>query len=368
MNLSSEDLDAAKYTKRKRVAGVSGLLLNTVLILLMLLLGVFDKLENFSYSITSNSYAAFLIFAVSAMAILSIAGFPLSFYRSYLLEHKFGLSNQTLSGYLLENIKGMFVAAILGLPVLLLFYFSIRNFQENWWLVFGLFILAVNILLNYIAPVLILPLFYKLTPIEDERINSAINDVSDKAGIHPNGIFSFNMSKNTKKVNAAFTGLGRSKRIILADNLLREFEDDEIAVVYAHEAGHYYHNHLVKLMAFSVILTFAVFFLSSFSYNAFIGYFNYNSPYDISALPALGLILGAVSLLLSPLGNILSRKYEYEADRFALRTTLNKSAFISAMKKLAQLNLAETSPNKVIEFLFHTHPSIHKRIRVAEDS
>jgi len=175
------------------------------------------------------------------------------------------------------------------------------------------------------------------------------------------------MSKNTKKANAAFTGIGKSKRIILGDTLLKNFSPEEIETVFAHEMGHYKKRHIMKLMTVSVVMTFAGLYLTSLAYSNSLNTFGFNSVSEIAALPLLFIYLSLFGLITSPISNILSRKFEWEADTFAIETTRDKGAFISAMEKLADQNLADKTPNKIIEFLFHSHPSIDKRIKFAED-
>jgi STE24 endopeptidase len=297
--------------------------------------------------------------------ITSAADFPLSFYSGYIDEHMYGLSNHSLSSYFFERLKSLLIGALIGMPVLLVFYFILKTFPHDWWLVFGLFIFGFSFVLNRLFPVLILPLFHKLVPIENPDLSGAIDRISQKAGVNVNGVFSFDMSKNTKKVNAAFTGIGKSKRIILGDTLISNFSNDEVVTVFAHEAGHYFHKHVLKLTLLSVAVTFGGLFLTSVLYALLVKQFGFAGPASLAALPLLSLLLGTYGFVTAPVSNIVSRKFEVEADAFALQATRDKEAFISTMNKLADYNLSEKSPNRFIEFLFHSHPSIEKRIQFA---
>jgi len=263
-------------------------------------------------------------------------------------------------------MKGLAVGLVLGIPLLLAFYYILRNFGNNWWLVLGIFIFFFSVIIGRIAPVLIMPLFYKFKPIENESLKRRISDLCEKANVKIKGIFVFDMSKNTKKANAAFTGLGKSKRIILGDTLIEKFSEEEIEVVFAHEIGHYKKKHIYKLMTFSTIMTFAGLYITSVLYSNSLAYFKFNSIYEIAALPLMALLLSLYGLITTPISNFLSRKYEWQADTFALDTSLNREAFISSMEKLAVHNLADKTPNKIIEFLFHSHPSLSKRIEFAK--
>jgi STE24 endopeptidase len=358
---------AKKYSRTHQVLSVIETILFFSIIIFLLFSGLSKDIENISYNYSSNAYIALLIFIGIIGIAESVINFPLDFYSGYILEHKYNLSNQTIFKYFLEKAKGTAVGLVIGLPVILIFYFILINFENYWWLILGLFMFFFSVILARIAPVLIFPLFYKFKPVDDESLNKKIMSICDKTGIKIKGIFVFDMSKNTKKANAAFTGIGKSKRIILGDTLVDKFNEDEIESVFAHEAGHFKKKHILKSMLLSTILTFAGLYITSIFYKSSLNYFGFSNTYDISALPLLALFLSLYGLITTPLASILSRKYEWEADTFALETTGNNDAFISAMEKLAEQNLADKEPNKIIEFLFHSHPSLKKRIDFARN-
>ena len=361
-----KNLKAKKYAKTKRIISFASTGIMFAVLLILVFTGLSKEISELANSISSNPYLALLLFAGIIGLGESIITFPLSFFSGYILEHKYELSNQTIGAYLLENIKGMAVGLVLGIPLLLGFYFILMNTGEWWWLVLAVMMFLVSVVLGRLAPVLIFPLFYKFTPIEEGTLKERILTICDKAGVKVEGIFTFNMSKNTKKANAAFTGTGKSKRIILGDTLIDNFTADEIEYVFAHELGHYAKKHISKLIFTSTLSTFLGLFLTAKLYEATIGWFGYNSVYDLAALPLLVLYLSIYGLITTPINSILSRKYEYEADSYALETTGNRYALVSTMEKLAEQNLSERSPNKVIEFLFHSHPSVEKRIEFAK--
>lgn len=366
-NVLGVDALSKKYSRTKRILSVAGSVISTSIIIAILATGFSRELEEISKSISPNEYGALVIFLLIISAITGVAGFPISFYGGYVLEHKYSLSNQSISAYFLESLKSTAIGLIIGVPVLIAFYFILKTFPDKWWLIFGTFMFLLSFVLGRLAPVLILPLFYKLIPVTDPVLSGFINEISASAGVNVNGVYTFDMSKNTNKVNAAFTGIGKSKRILLGDTLINKFTPDEIRTVFAHEAGHYFHKHIIKLTIISAALTFTGLYLTSLAYDHLVSYYSFESASSLAALPLLGLLLGAYGLITSPIGNIISRKFEWEADTFALKTTGDNNAFISAMEKLAVSNLADRSPNKVIEFLFHSHPSIEKRIQFAKN-
>ena len=358
---------AKKYSKINQIISLSETVIFFAITVIFIAGGYSKEVKELAFSFTTNDYAAVLIFFGIFGIIQSVITFPLSFYSDYTLEHKYGLSNQTIPGYFKEKIKGMLIGLLLGIPLLLIFFFIIKNYSESWWLILGAVMFFFSVIIGRLAPTLIMPLFYKFKPLENEEIKQKILSLCEKTGVRIQGIFEFNMSKNTKKANAAFTGIGKSKRIILGDTLLKNFSPEEIETVFAHEMGHYKKRHIMKLMTVSVFMTFAGLYLTSLAYSNSLNTFGFNSVSEIAALPLLFIYLSLFGLITSPISNILSRKFEWEADTFAIETTRDREAFISSMEKLADQNLADKTPNKIIEFLFHSHPSIDKRIKFAED-
>lgn len=358
---------ARKYSRINQTISIVETLIFFIILLVLILSGLSKYISYVSSQISSNPYFAFLIFVGITGLLESIIDFPLDLYSGYILEHKYNLSNQTLFKYFFEKAKSLLVGMVIGIPLLLIFYYVLVKFDNNWWLVFYVALSLFSLILGVLAPVLILPIFYKFKPIENESLKNRILGLCSKLGVKIKGIYVFDMSKNTKKANAAFTGLGKSKRIIIGDTLIEKFTEDEIESVFAHEVGHYLHRHIKKQMSLSSIITFFGLYFTALVYNHLLIIFNFSSVYDLAALPLLTLLIGIYSLFTKPISNIYSRKHEKEADKFALDITGNNEAFISAMEKLAEQNLADKTPNKVIEFLFHSHPSLQKRIEFARN-
>ena len=357
---------AKKYSRIHQVLEICETVLFYIILLILIFSGLSIRVQDIVYSFTVNPYLALLIFTAIIGIAEGIINFPINFYSDYILEHKYNLSNQTIFIYFKEKAKGLAVSLVLGIPLILAFFYILRNFGNNWWLVLGIFIFFFSVIIGRLAPTLIMPIFYKFKPIENDSLRQRIADLCEKTGVKVKGIFVFDMSKNTKKANAAFTGLGKSKRIILGDTLIEKFSDEEIEVVFSHEIGHYKKKHIVKLMTLSTVMTFAGLYITSVLYSKSLSFFHFNSIYELAALPLMALFLSLFGLITTPISNILSRKYEWQADTFALETSLNKDAFISSMEKLAEQNLSDKTPNRIIEFLFHSHPSLSKRIEFAK--
>ncbi len=353
------------YNRIKLRLSIIDLVLDLLLITLLAFSGIAVFIAGIS-AVAGNIYINFLVFMLIIGLGFSVIGLPFEFYGSFVVEHKFGLSNQTFLKWLWEKTKSSMLSIVIGVPVSLVFYFLIRSMGDKWWLYFAGFIFLISVFFARIAPVVIFPLFYKFTKLEDGEIKEKVEKILSDVKINITGIYSFNMSKDTKKANAGFTGLGKSKRIILSDTLLEKFTSDEIATVFAHEAGHYKHRHIVKNIMFSTVVIFASFYICSILHSITIRSMGFVNVYDLAALPALVFYLTLSGLILMPLTNFISRKYEFQADEYALRTTGDLNSFVSTMEKLAEINLADKEPHPVVEFFLYSHPSIKRRIEAAK--
>lgn len=353
-----------EYNKIKVCISIADIFIDITLLAVLAFSGISVFIAEMA-NVTGSEYLNFILFIFLIGVIFSVTGFPLSFYGSFILEHRFGLSNQTVLKWFRERAKSSLVGALIGIPVAVTFYFLLKSAGDLWWFYFSIFIFFVSVFLAKIAPVVIFPIFYKFRELDNEQLKMRLKGILENVNIDIKGIFSFNMSKDTKKANAGFTGLGKSKRIILSDTLLENFSEDEIAVVFAHEAGHYKYRHIVKNILLSTVIIFATFFICGNLYALTIENMGYEKIYDFAALPVLVFYLTLFSLVVMPLTNFISRKYEFEADRYALEVTGDIESFTSTMEKLAAQNLADREPHPVVEFIFYSHPSIKRRIAAA---
>ena len=359
-------MNAKKYNNIKLGIGIGKSVVSFVLILCFVSLGYSQQLVSYLETIVSGDYLILILFTVVTSIFLSLLFFPVKYFVEYHLEHKYQLSNQSISAWLWEDTKGLFVGILIGFPILLAFYFSIRTFEELWWLPFSLLMFVISVILAKIVPIIILPIFYKIESLENEDLKSTILALAKDVGMKVENIYSFNMSKNTKKANAAFTGLGKTKRILLGDTLLNEYSNDEIETVIAHELGHYKHKHIVKNIFISTVSSFLMFFLMATLYDLSLSWFEFSARTEIAALPLLTLWGMLVGLILTPIGNIISRKFEYEADNFAIKSTNKKDAFIETLNKLTEQNMGDVEPHPLVEWFFYSHPSIKKRVAYIE--
>jgi len=315
-----------------------------------------------AHDLSPNYFIAVGLYFIMFSAYLFVLAFPLSYYGSFVVEHRFGLSNQTFIEWLKEGIKKEVLSIAFGLILVEGLYFFIRVAPTRWWLWAWGFLFLFKIVIGHLFPVLIVPLFYKYSPIADQALYDRILAFVSKHGPKVKGIFSLNLSKTTKKANAAFCGLGSTKRVILSDTLLEKFTPDEIEMVLAHEIGHFRMKHLLKGIAFESVLLFVGFYFLYLLLHSLSTHFGFSGQEDIAAFPVLYLIFFVSGLIFLPVQNSFSRMMEHAADDYAVRTATVKDAFASTMNKLADINLADRDPHPVIEFFLYSHPSISRRL------
>lgn len=292
---------------------------------------------------------------------------PLGYYGGFVLPRRFGQSNQTLKDWIVDQLKGLAIGAPIGLILLELLYLALRLAGDAWWLWAAGGLLLFNVILSNLAPVLIMPLFNKYVPLGDEHkdLEERLLNLARRANTKVRGVFKFDMSKRTKAANAALTGIGSTRRIILGDTLINEFTPDEIETVLAHELGHHVHKDIPFLIISGTLLVTIGLFIASQTMDYAVNVFSFTSIADPAAFPALTLILGAYGLLVQPLENALSRWRESMADDYALRSTGKGEAFASAFTRLANQNLGEIDPEKWVVFMFYSHPPLGERIAKA---
>jgi STE24 endopeptidase len=302
----------------------------------------------------------------SGYALLSL---PLSFYSGYLLPLRFGQSTQGVRGWAIDQVKGAVLGGSLGLAALVVVYAILRAFPESWWLWAAGLLLLFNMVMGILAPVLIYPLFYHFSPLSEEHAGLAerLTRLSEQAGARVQGVYAFDMSRRTRAANAALTGLGATRRIILGDTLLREFTPDEIETILAHELGHHVHRDIPFAIAFETLTTLLGLYLTALALNWGAGAFGLQGIGDIAGLPLFLLVMGLFGLVTMPLSNAFSRWRERLADRYALEMTRKPQAFASAMTRLANQNLAQIDPEPWVEFLLYSHPALAKRIKMARE-
>ncbi|NJD60325.1 MAG: peptidase [Anaerolineales bacterium] len=359
---------AKEYARLNRRLMVVDMVITAIYFLAWLVLGWSGALKDWLMQYTSNEWLLVFLFVLSIGGILFLINLPLSYYQGFILPHRYELSTQTVRGWVIDQVKGILVGGVLGLIVLEIIYAVLRAYPTYWWLIAAAILLIFNVILANLAPTLLMPLFNKFTPLGEEHAELAerLVQLAKRSGTYVRGVFSFDMSRRTKEANAGLTGLGNSRRIIIGDTLLKEFSSDEIETIMAHELGHQVNKDIPLSIIFGSITTLVGLYLASLALNWGVSAFGFSSSGDIAAFPLFVLVLGVFGLVSMPLENGFSRWRESKADQYALALTLNGSAFASALRRLANQNLADADPEPWVEWLLYSHPAIGKRIAMAE--
>jgi STE24 endopeptidase len=359
--------EVRRYNRIRRWLGIAEFLLGLALLVVLLITGWTDWLRDLAYRGAFQSYALAVFFYVLMLVLLSkVVGLGLDYY-GFRLEHRYQLSNQKLRDWIWDEVKGLLVTAVLAALLVELLYFIIRQFPQHWWVLAWAGFLGIAVLLAQLAPVLLFPIFYKFEPLQDEDLKSRLVRLGERAGTRVRGVYKWHLSEKSKKANAALTGLGNTRRIILADTLLENYSADEIEAVLAHELGHHVHKHILKSIGVQAVVTFVGFWAANWTLHYAINRWHiFETLSDFANLPLLVLTFTVLSFVLMPALNAFSRFHERQADRYAFENIGGIDPFISSMNKLADQNLAERTPSPWVEWWFHSHPAIARRIAAAE--
>ncbi|HRJ75497.1 MAG TPA: M48 family metallopeptidase [Anaerolineales bacterium] len=359
---------AKQYSRIKRRLWLVDTIFGAVYALAWLFFGWSISIREWLMTITTNDWLLVALYIAVFGGIYAILNLPLGYYSGFILPHRFGQSNQNFKDWVIDQFKGLAIGAPLGLILLELLYLALRLTGNFWWLWAAGGLLLFNVILSNLAPILIMPLFNKYVPLSDEHkeLEQRLLTLAKNANTKVQGVFKFDMSKRTKAANAALTGIGNTRRIILGDTLINEFTLDEVETVLAHELGHHVNKDIPFLIISGTLLTTLGLFIASLALDYAVTFFSFQSISDIAAFPALMLILSAYGLLTSPLENALSRWRENMADDYALSSTKKGEAFASAFTRLANQNLGEIDPEKWVVFMFYSHPPLGERIEKAK--
>lgn len=367
LNLEPASPEVKRYQSEKRVASIASLGVSLIFLTVMALLLGQRLDEALRPWLGDNRWLRLAAFGAVFAAGMELLTLPLDFYSGFILEHRYQLSNQTIRGWVWRHVKSYLLGGPLGLAMLCGLYALIWNGGAYWWLWAAAGWLVVTLVLGRLLPVLILPLFYKVTRLDDAALLQRLQRLADGTGLGVEGVYRLHLSEETKKANAALAGLGRSRRVLLGDTLLDQFTPEEIEVVFAHEVGHHVHRHLRKMIVASVVLTAGGLWLVDTALRGLapsLGYAGFDDP---AALPLLLLVLTLFGLLLSPLQNAVSRFFERQCDWYALQRTHMADAYRSAFAKLARLNKSDPDPHPLVVWLWYDHPPIRQRLAMASE-
>ena len=366
---------ACNYARTRRRLWAMKLLINGLYLSLWIGLGWTIQVRQVLVPCFDQDHLAILLtwqielvlLALILFGFLILITLPLDFYSSFVLPHHYGLSTQKLRGWFGDLIKGGALAGLLGLPLLVALYSALRFAPTTWWIwAAGGYILFTAILAA-VAPVLLMPIFFKFKPLGEEHVELAdrLIRLAQDAGTHVQSVFTFDMSRRTHAANAALVGLGRTRRILLGDTLLSEFTTDEIETILAHELAHHVHRDIPFSLLAQGLFSLVAFYLTGLSLDWAVAHSTLTGPAVPAGLPMRVLTLGVISFLTMPLTNAFSRWRESMADDYALKITRKPEPFASAMIRLANQNLAEADPQRWVVLLLQSHPPLSSRIEKA---
>ena len=379
MTVTSVELDLDRQQKAKEYArirrrlsyitiaiGVIG-----IFILLFTNLGTWlgDQLQALSWQPVAGWFPIqILVYFLILILAYEIITAPIAYYSGFVLPHRYGLSTMSLKSWLGDLFKGLALSLVLEILVIEFVYLLLALQPQTWWLWVALAMLFFSVVMANLAPVLIFPIFYKFTPLPEGDLAKRLLALAERAHTRVRGVFTMHMSNKTTAANAALMGLGNTRRIVIGDTMLDRYTPDEIEVVLAHELGHHVHHDIWKLIISQSILTLGGLYLVNVVLHWAVDTQHiYTSLADPATIPLLLALMGVFGLIVMPIGNALSRAIEYQADEYALQSTKMVEPFKSAMTRLANQNLSDVEPSPIIEFLFHDHPSINKRLKHADN-
>jgi STE24 endopeptidase len=359
--------EARRYNRLHRWLEFSDVGLGLAFLLVLLLTGWNSLLRDWAYSAAFQNYTfSVFIYVFLLMLVAKLLGLALDYY-GLRLERRFKLSTQKTRAWVWDQVKEFLVGLAFAAIVAELLYFTIRVSPQHWWLIAWALFMVLFVVLAQIAPLVLFPIFYKFEPLENDDLKNRLVRLSERAGTKVRGIYKWHLSEKSNKANAALTGLGATRRIILADTLLDHYSADEIEAVLAHELGHHVHRHILKSILVQALVTLGGFWAANYVLHFAIEQWGmFDTLSDYSNLPLLVLLATVLSLLLMPALNAYSRFNERQADRYAFESIRSVQPFISSMNKLAAQNLAERTPSRWVEWLFHSHPAISRRVAAAE--
>jgi STE24 endopeptidase len=368
---------AVRYHRLKRSAGAAATLVAAVLLATLIVTGASARFRDLASaaiprtqasSSASSSPVTIGIYVLLLCAIWQGVALPVAYYSGVVLERRYGLSSESTAHWLRDYAKAALLSTVVAVAAAEFLYWTIRRWPQHWWVAAAFGCGCAVLLLARAAPVVLLPLFYRFTPLERPPLQARLRALSDRAGMPVLGVYEWGLGDKTRRANAALVGVGGTRRILLSDTLLAGYSDDEIEVILAHELAHHAHRDVLKAVAAQTGLL-----LLGFAAGAWVvkaggrmeGTMGFTGAGDVAALPLLLLAGGAVSVAMTPLIHALSRFHERRADAFALRLTGRPADFISAMRRLGVQNLVEPQPSRAIVWLFYSHPPIEERIERA---
>lgn len=363
---------ATRYQRLKRHAALVSLAATSTLLVMFVSTGGSTWLRSAAQSGALfvpddvRATVTVLLYVVALLGLTETISVPAAYYSGFVLETRYGLSNQPRHAWFRDQLKSFLLKVIVATTSAAILYGLIRRFPTGWWLPAGAIFSALIVALTGLAPVWLLPVFYRLKPLDRESLRARLLSLTDRAGARVLDVYEWGLGDKTRKANAALAGLWKSRRILVSDTMLTAYSDEEIEVVLAHEIAHHTHGDIWKGLLLESAVVFAGLFSASRALARVVQPLALEGPSDVAGLPVIVLSIGAVSCAAIPAAFAISRATERRADREALRLTQNPAAFISAISRLGSQSLAEQHPSRFVQWLFYSHPPVRDRIAAAQ--
>lgn len=358
---------AKELAKISRIISIFSLVFSFIYLFFAISSGWSVSLRNYVQTMSDVWFWQISLYCLIFFGAISVITYPVSFYEEYWLQKKFGLLKQNLSSFLIDELKKIFLSVIIGIPLIYLIYQTLKWQGEHWWIMVSIGYLVLSLIAMVIVPVVIMPMFAKYTPVEDNALLETLSNLAKKSNTEIKGIFRWGLNEKTNQANAALTGFGKTRRIIISDTMLDNYTSEEIETVLAHEIGHHVNKDIFRMLTIGTLITSISLYLSHLILKKTSILWGLQGLSDFANLPLLLIVLTFISLLIMPLINGYSRYREMQADLYSFKITDKPMVLAGALKKLANQNLSDASPPKIVEFIFYSHPSINNRIKFAEE-
>jgi STE24 endopeptidase len=363
---SEKQQKAKKLAKISRIISIGEMLFSFAYFIFALLSGLSVNIREYTLSVTNIWFFQIGLYCLIFFGIPSVITYPLSLYEGYFLQKKYNLLTQNFIGWFADEAKKLFLSLIIGVPLIALIYQALKWQGDNWWIAVSIGYFILSVIAMIIVPVLIMPMFAKYTPVEDPELLDILSGLAKKSNTRIKGVYRWGLGEKTTQANAALTGIGKTRRIIISDTMLDNYTGEEIEAVLAHELGHHVNKDIMRMLAIGTFITTASLYLSSLVLKRTCLLWGLKGLSDFANIPLLLIVTTFLSLIIMPVINSYSRYREMQADLYSFKMTNKPLVLADALKKLANQNLSDISPSKIIEFLFYSHPSITNRVRYAE--
>ncbi len=351
------------YTLAKSHIGRIELIYDTLILAGLIFFGFFPWMYSQYFLSANESVWIAGIFLIVSGLVASVLSFPFEWYHQFRLEDRFGFNNTTLPTWITDKIKGLVLSIVIGLPLIVLLMKTVDWLGDAWWVFAWILLVGFQFIMMILAPILILPLFNKFTPLPEGDLKNRLFSLSERTGFKTKSILVMDGSRRSTHSNAFFTGFGKFRKIVLFDTLIEQLEPEELEAVLAHEIGHYKKGHLLKSVFMSTLTMLGAFYVISLLVKSswFLESFGFQQGNLTQAILIFSLLGGTFSFWLNPLFNFVSRKHEFEADAFAAKTQKNAKHLIGSLRKLSEKNLSNLTPDNFYSRFYYSHPTLTER-------